>query len=53
MRVEIVDEARDEAESYPVLEIKREGDAIVVVTPSLTILLTDVGDFLTRAMDLY
>ena len=52
MWVEIVDEARDKAEAYPVLDIKREGDAIVLVTPSLTILLTDVEDFLTQATDL-
>ncbi len=52
MRVEVIDEARDQAETYPVLDIKREGDSIVIVTPSLTILLTDVEDFLTVATDL-
>jgi hypothetical protein len=52
VRVEIVDEARDEAESYPVLSIKREGDAIVIVTPSLTILVTDADQVLTQAVDL-
>lgn len=52
MRIEIVDEARDEADAYPVLELKREREAIAIITPSLSIFIGPAEEFLEQAIDL-
>lgn len=52
MFVEVVDEARDVAERYPVMVIKREGESLVIVTNPLTFVLSDFEEFIESAISL-
>lgn len=51
MRIERIDEAHDIFESFDIVGIKKEGEAIVVVTPSFTFLIVDGEEFLDAAID--
>lgn len=53
MRLEAIDEARDQTFRWAVLSIKKEGDAIVIVTPSHTFFIEPADEFLEAAIDLY
>lgn len=52
MKVEIINEATDMGERFEVLDIKRERESVCIVTPSLSIFIGPIDEFIEAAIDL-
>ena len=53
MQVMIANEARDQWESFDVIDIKREEGSLVIVTPPLTFIVGSFKEFAEKVVDLY
>lgn len=52
MKLMIADEAHDSWESYDIIDIKREGPTLAIVSAPLTLIISDFDKFSETVIDL-
>lgn len=52
MQIMIANESRDEWETFDVIDVKREGESLVIVTPPLTFIIAPLNEFAEKVVDL-